>query len=354
MANTPAVPVVLCVDVEPDGFFIDATRRDPWAGFEATRAAIEAWRTRLRDEIGAPVHVSWFLRLDAQVARTYGDAAWVLRHYEREFATLLDRGDELGLHPHPYRWDDARGRWILDYATQSWVEDCIAEAVATFATAVGRRCLSFRCGDRFMNQPTADLIARLGIEYDLTLEPGHPEEALPYPAVDAMGRLPDLRGVTRLPFRATTGDYRRPDPAATQGPWSVPITTAAVTGPLLRRVYQAVRYPGRRFDVWSALVSLHPDMFARVVEQALSHGVPHLALPLRTGALVDGRSAPRVTANLEWLASGMRTRGLRVTSPAEAMELVTIAAAGDVPCGATSRAVDREPAGHTAGASSAP
>lgn len=34
MTGPPPIPVVLCIDVEPDGLFLDPRRRDPWVGFE--------------------------------------------------------------------------------------------------------------------------------------------------------------------------------------------------------------------------------------------------------------------------------------------------------------------------------
>ncbi len=313
------LPLILCIDVEPDGFFIDPHRRDPWHGFEATVALVESQRVHWERLIDGPVHANWFLRMDAQVAQVYGDAAWVLRRYEREFATLQAHGDELGLHPHPYRWHAGQARWILDYGDQAWLSECIEATADTFATATGCRCRSFRCGDRFMNQETATLVARLGFEYDLTLEPGYREEPLPYPPDQVTGSLPDLRGAPVAPYRARTDDYRRPDAGATRGPWMVPITTASIRPSLLRRAYQALRYPGRRFDVWTALLSLAPSLFGQVVGAALARGALHLALPLRTGAMVDGRSQPRIEANLAWLSRLMATRPCAMATPAEAV-----------------------------------
>jgi peptidoglycan/xylan/chitin deacetylase (PgdA/CDA1 family) len=321
--GTHPLPILLCFDVEPDGFFIDPARRDPWAGFEATYAFVEALRIRWQALCERPIRLNWFLRLDAQIARVYGDAAWVMQRYAREMTQLMAHGDELGLHPHPYRWDAGGGQWILDYARQPWVTECIESATRTFAAATGRAPRSFRCGDRFMNQATADVVSRLGYDYDLTLEPGHRDEALPYPPDRATGRLPDLRGVPPVPYRARTGDYRRPDPAATRGPWTVPITTAAVRPSLVRRVYQRVRYPGRRFDVWTALLSLNPAVFDRIVNAALERPTPYLALVLRTGAMVDGRSPLRIAANVDLLSRLMRARPCAVVGPGEAVSLLS-------------------------------
>jgi hypothetical protein len=344
-APTDPIPLIFCFDVEPDGFFIDPARREPWPGFEATFAFAERMRPRWESLTGRPARFNWFLRLDPQIAHTYGDAAWVLRHYERQFAILQSHGDELGIHPHGYRWDAADGAWVLDYGNQAWMDHCVQSSAEQFAQVLGRPCRAFRCGDRWINQATAALVRRLGITYDLTLEPGYGEETLSRPAERATGRLPDMRSVPIMPFHPQADDYLRADTAATNGAatngaaanggttngaatngsasfWTIPLSTARVHPGLLRQVYYRVRHPGRQVDTWTALFSHRPAMFEQVVTAVLARPRPYLAMPMRTNALADRRIAPRVPANLETLIRLLGSRTAAVVTPADAITLL--------------------------------
>lgn len=329
---TDSLPVIFCFDVEPDAFFIDPARREPWPGFEATFAFVERMRPRWEALTGRAARFNWFLRLDPQIAHAYGDAAWVLRHYERQFAVLQSHGDELGIHPHGYRWDAAAGAWVLDYGDQSWIEHCVQSSAEQFARVLGRPCRAFRGGDRWINQATAALVRRLGITYDLTLEPGHAEEPLNHPGERVTGTVPDMRRVPIMPFQPRADDYQQGDPDSRHvepdgengraAAWTIPISTARIDPGLLRQVYYRFRYPGRQFATWTALFSHHPAMFERIVAGVLARPRPYLAMPMRTHALADPRTAPRVGANLETLLRMLRSRASAVVTPAEAIALL--------------------------------
>jgi hypothetical protein len=336
---TPAdsIPVIFCFDVEPDEFFIDPGRREPWPGFEATFAFAERMRPRWEALTGRAARFNWFLRLDPQIAHTYGDAAWVLRHYERQFAVLQSRGDELGIHPHGYRWDAADGAWVLDYGNQPWMEHCVQSSAEHFARVLGRPCRAYRGGDRWNNQATAALVRRLGITYDLTLEPGFDEEPLHFPGERVTGTVPDMRRVPIMPFQPRADDYQQGVADGANGAggadgtnggngsaaWTIPISTARINPGLMRRVYYRFRYPGRQFAMWTALFSHHPAMFERIVASVLARPRPHLAIPMRTNAMADRRTAPRVEANLETLLRTFRSRAAAVVTPAEAISLLS-------------------------------
>lgn len=328
------VPLIFCFDVEPDGFFIDPARREPWPGFEASFAFVEKMRPRFEALTGRPVKFNWFLRLDPQIAHAYGDAAWVLHHYERQFAVLQAHGDELGIHAHGYRWDETEGAWVLDYGNQPWMDHCVQSSAERFADALGRPCRTFRAGDRWMNQATAALVRRLGMTYDLTLEPGHVEEAVNHPGQRITGSVPDMQNVPIVPYRPDPDDYQRaaagtPNGSGSEngsdngsGSWTIPISTARINPGLLRQVYYRVRYPGRQFATFTGLFSHHPLIFERIVAAVLARPRPYLALPMRTNALVDPRIAPRVAANLETLLRVLRSRTAAVVTPAEAVTLL--------------------------------
>jgi hypothetical protein len=318
-------PVIFCFAVEPDAFFIDPGQRDPWPGFEATFAFVERMRPRWEALTGRAASFNWFLRLDPQIEHTYGDAAWVLRHYERQFAVLQSRGDDFGIHPHGYRWDAAEDVWVLDYGNQSWVDHCVQSSAEQFERVLGRPCRAFRGGDRWINQATAALVRRLGITYDLTLEPGQAAEAPIHSSDRVTGMIPDMRTVPLTPYRPRDDDYQQAESAGVNGSaafWTVPLSTARINPGLGRQVYYRFRYPGRQFATWTALFSHHPAMFERIVAGVLARPRPYLAMPMRTNALADRRIAPRVAANLETLLRMLRSRAAAVVTPAEAVMLL--------------------------------
>jgi hypothetical protein len=282
-------------------------------------------RPRWEALTGRAARFNWFLRLDPQIAHAYGDAAWVLRHYERQFAVLQSHGDELGIHPHGYRWDAAADAWVLDYGNQSWVEHCVRSSAEQFEKVLGRPCRAFRGGDRWMNQATATLVRRLGMTYDLTLEPGVGEETLNHPGERVTGFVPDMRRVPIKPYQPCADDYQEEDPAGANGSgtfWTIPVSTARINPGLVRQVYYRFRYPGRQFAMWTAFFSHHPAMFERIVAGVLARPRPYLAMPMRTHALADPRTAPRVAANLETLLRMLRSRAAAVVTPAEAISLL--------------------------------
>src|SRR5712692_222548 len=106
MPSTPRqkVPVILCVDAEPDPRLVSHDAPEPWVGYEFTQRYLTDLRPRLEDRSEAPARYGWFLRMDPQIAEAYGSATWVVDRYGRHLDEVLRHGDEVGLHPHMYRW----------------------------------------------------------------------------------------------------------------------------------------------------------------------------------------------------------------------------------------------------------
>ena len=128
------IPFILGVDVEPDKPEADPREsRAPWVGFERWVAHVRDLRPRLAEATAAPVHVTWLLRMDPQVARIHGSPAWVADRYGRELAEMRAAGDCLGLHPHAWRWQDPPGRWLADHGDPAWVEETMRLSFRTYA-----------------------------------------------------------------------------------------------------------------------------------------------------------------------------------------------------------------------------
>ena len=316
------IPVVLCIDVEPDGRHIDLQSPSPWNGIAATAAVLEPLRTRASQRSGREAVFSWYLRMDPQVQAAYGTLAWVVEANPAFVDAARAAGDHLGLHVHACRLDAAGAEWVIDYADAPWIDESLRQAFAAFERAVGSRCTTFRFGDHWMNQATFNTLELLGVTVDLTLEPGH-DGASFYDASERFtGLLPDYSGVPTRPYRPSASDYRTPDTARTSGPWVLPVTTARVRPSLAHRVYR--KYVARRSwgETTAALVSHDPGLFARLIDDALSRPEPHLVLSLRSGAATNPRYASRIAANLDALLERPEGSRLAWVEPEEAIRLL--------------------------------
>lgn len=77
---TSKIPVLICIDVEPDEFFVSRQKPEPWRGYELTHGYIGTWRSALQQLTGDAVHLNWFIRMDPQVALAHGRAFWAVEH----------------------------------------------------------------------------------------------------------------------------------------------------------------------------------------------------------------------------------------------------------------------------------
>jgi len=323
------IPVVLCIDVEPDPRLVSRQAPEPWRGYEATQRSMEEWRARFGDATGAPVHFAWFLRMDPQIAGPYGSASWVADRYGAHLDAVQRQGDEVGVHPHPYRWSETANTWVHEFADQGWVDHCLEMSLQTFERALGRPCRSMRFGDRWLNTATVNLAERLGIRHDLTLEPGAPSLPSPMEGEHATGPLPDYYRVPRVPYIPSPREFRRASRNRSRTIRMMPLTSACLHLGLQPRRYLArllrngVRHrrqdtPLSMWRLWRA-----PDTFDRMLDRALAaQGRPYLAFAIRA----DGRERPeladRVDACLRALLVHRARERFVFSTPAAALAML--------------------------------
>lgn len=290
--NGAKLPVVVCFDVEPDIRVLEHGVAGPWEAFEELLPRIEALRARLAELTLAPASFSWFLRMDPQVAKTWGSPAWVADHYTATLGDLESHGDELGLHTHTWREDAERGTWVRDH-DPGWEEHCLDLGLDTFETAFGRSCPSHRAGDRIL---TGAMLRRLGagrVAVDLTVEPDTPPLGPLEPGEIVTGLTPDYSGVPLTPYRSNPSVFPAPDPASHSDPLLIPLTS----GPRVNGGGSKVLTP-----------HLIPSLFAHHLLRITRNVCPPvLAFAMRTdqGTI---RTWDSISRNLEHLA---RVPGVR-------------------------------------------
>src|SRR5207244_1229972 len=116
----------VCFHVEPDDRAVDRGNPGPWGGFEDQVERIAPLRERLSELSRQPVAFTWCIRMDPQIAATWGSPTWAAERYGNVFAELQRSGDELGLHTHLWRWDEGAADWTTDHEV-AWGMHCLTE-----------------------------------------------------------------------------------------------------------------------------------------------------------------------------------------------------------------------------------
>jgi hypothetical protein len=182
MFKSRRIPTVWRIDVEPDEAQPPVGEK-PWQGFIATVALVDRLRERLSDRSGRVMHPTWLLRMDPDIERCFGRADFVVRRHVELFDRLIGRADPLGIHVHAYRWDAERSVAFSEYADHSWTTHCLRVAADTFRNAFNEPVRFSSQGGYHLTEPLVDMAVELGIQVDLTVEPGLP----PKPADRSFG-----------------------------------------------------------------------------------------------------------------------------------------------------------------------
>ena len=280
------IPILFCIDIEPDERRVDRGNPERWNAFEQLLPRVEELRERLANFTEAAVPITWLIRMDPQIADTWGSPTWPVDTYRDVLTELESRGDEFGLHTHLWRWDADVADWVTDHDPE-WSGQCVSMALDAFERAFGRPCPVHRGGDHAL---TGEMLARLtaaGVKVDLTVEPGLP----PIRGVidwREIGHPPDYRVAPRRPYRSSPRLFPAPDPSADS---TSPLLIPQASGPALR-------------GLWGSQLPLgtHPSLFAARILAALRRDPPPvLVFTLRTdkGTL---RLWDRLVSNLEQVA----------------------------------------------------
>ncbi len=326
-SSDQTIPIILCIDVEPDERQINCENLKDWEGFPETCQVLSALRPTLAAATGAPAHFSWFLRMDPQIERVYGSSDWVTKRYADIIAQLEKAGDELGLHTHAWRWDETLRRWIADYGDQEWINQCLRLSFDEYQNVFGRTCASFRFGDHWMNDDTMEFLEALGTQFDLTIEPGRTVTNWRSPVEAFTGSFADYVSVPRRPYKPSRQDFRIEGREAERKLWAIPLSTGKEPGRYtgVKRIAGALGIDLRKHnDTVPLNLSLDTSIFSALLESWLSmSGEDYLALVVRTDACLPSPSKANVARNLNFLLAHPLARRFTFSTPAEAMALLT-------------------------------
>lgn len=294
-------------------------------------ALMRAWRSRLEDATGRPVRFSWWLRMDPQVTESYGSPGWVAERYGRELDELRHAGDEIGLHPHAWRWDREERHWIADHGSSDWIQECLTVSFDAYESAFGVPCATHRFGSHFISRQIVDFLRERGVPIDLTVEPGTRPTTRVGGASHSTGAIPDQTHAPRAPYLPDPLDPMRaanPGPRvsgeAAAGPWMIPLT-AINPEPLYppirraaRRLRRACQTRHRTAQLWEPG---DPRVFWRLVEtESLSRVDAYLVFATRTEVPLVREFGAAFRQKLELLEAGPLIGRVEFVNPAAVVE----------------------------------
>lgn len=319
--RTPAtVPIVFCIDCEPNEHAPERFKGEGWSHMEECFERLAGCRSRLAEATGTTAALNWMVRADPQLEEVHGDSGFGLSQYADAWQALSASGDEVGLHPHPQRWSGDQSRWSGGQESVGWAEHVLQVAYEDFRRVLGRAPRTLRYGNRFMSQAVAMRAEKLGFQYELTIEPGYPGRDARSPTYPLAGHCPSYFEAPREPYRSATHDFLLPDPSRTQGMWHLPVSTAPVIegAPRSRAPYHRAVSP--ELNQYETLhLRLDPALFKTAVNHLLHElGRPYLLVVIRC----DMISEPNVWANIDVLCSHSWVSHFVFTTPADALEIL--------------------------------
>lgn len=308
--STPA-PLLFCVDVEPDYRASEDDGSGPCAGFAVLADRLQSMRGQLADVTGHPVHYTWFVRMDPHIRTTYGSATNLVDRDEARFAALRDAGDEIGVHVHPYVFDDDLGKWVDRFTDPSVIEDALEVSFDAYQQAFGAVCPSFTFGALFMNERILEIAERRGVRYDLTGVPGEPPTRT---------GTPDFRSMPMVPYYPDREMFQRAGAEGSRTIREIP-QTSLDSSRLRHRVARRFRgeYPPyhRTHAMWRARRLGAEKYWAKAAKHIDRLPVPYFSHVLRSEALVVDRIASVVDPILSRLPNDPIAKRVRFQTPTE-------------------------------------
>jgi hypothetical protein len=297
--------IVLGIDVEPDEQV--SGPEDAWTGARLARQELTRLRLRLEQATGAQVRFNWFLRFDPQIERNWGRRDWVAGACGDLLADIRRSGDFTGIHVHTWKWHEKRQTWFNEFADASWRAHCLETSVEAYREMFGNGPAASRFGHRSIWHEDIPVLMRMGVRYDLTLEPGAPSHRLSADPL-ATASLPGYIRAPRVPYRASARDYLSPAKEHDDsGLWMIPLSVTRRRhwhplrcSPFLLRQPLPMNLALRPRQVWRHLS----------IELGLQPGEPSppLVTILRSGDL----AFPRYYDNFRYVMDRMCTHpGLR-------------------------------------------
>ena len=202
--------IVIGCDTDPDrkGFIENISGeklswRGMTEGIPETKQAVSGFT----DSRGKPPVFTWLMRADEQIKILYGDFNGVLEENKDFIRELEKSGDEIGWHPHFYRYNEKHKVWYQELKDIDWQCDVLESAYGSFNRSVPGRPVSVRTGWIYHNNSTLSKLDQLGVKVDFSAAPGlktNPPKNRSFPY-----NIYDWFITGNEPYYPSVNDYRR-------------------------------------------------------------------------------------------------------------------------------------------------
>ena len=263
------VIVIICCDTEPDqpkygGMSYDTRGgKHIWRGVKEgipkAREIANSWE----DIEGKNVEFTWFLRSDDQMNELYGDYAWMVKNFIGLWKELEHEGDEIGWHPHFWKWNENNGNWYPELEDEKWMENCLEKGYASFLDYFNPT--SVRMGWDFSNNFIMRKLNDLGIMIDLSALPG--QKSIGCKEKSLYSVCPDWEITPEQPYFPSKLDFRRDaiEDEESLDILEIPVSCFKVPLPwYIKRLSRKISKPKKGYPVGkknAVTATIHPYFF---------------------------------------------------------------------------------------------
>jgi hypothetical protein len=169
----PELWILSVCDTEPDqgryGLMPVTQRSGPqrWLGITEGLPKFINLCDSIRDDEDSPLVMTLFIRSDFQIAELCGTPGWMLHEFSGLWEQFINKGHEIGWHPHLWRWSEKIGSWYQEMFDAKWIkEQCLNPGFADFKRQLPVNIS--RMGWCYHNNITMSFMDTLGIEADFS------------------------------------------------------------------------------------------------------------------------------------------------------------------------------------------
>jgi hypothetical protein len=187
------VKIVICCDTDPDYPSIPFKDLDEsiiknapgWINKDYLRkqqkskknglswTGVESCIPELLKLIGKPdrIKITWFLRSDWMMWKTYGNWSWLADEYSEQWKLLKGYGHEIGWHPHLANYDEKYKTWFQESQDKEWINSCLRtgfEEISKYPFLTK----TVKMGWDYHDNHTMGILNQIGLECDFSANPG--------------------------------------------------------------------------------------------------------------------------------------------------------------------------------------
>jgi hypothetical protein len=141
-----------------------------WNCLKKSVSEIKGVQNEVKDGNGNTPRVTWFLRSDQQMNDIYTNHAYPVKAFKTIWENRIYEGDEIGWHPHFWRWNTEHGVWYQEMEDHIWMESCLTKGFQSISQIWEPKAV--RTGNDFLNDFVISKLNNLGLVTDLSVLPG--------------------------------------------------------------------------------------------------------------------------------------------------------------------------------------